>query len=359
MHNDEHTLNSAAFAICGHSGSGKTTLIEQLLPRLLREGISVAVLKHGSHDIDIDRPGKDSYRLFSAGATVLLHGRCETALRTRTLADEQLPHALDMLHLHHDLVLVEGHKHTPLPKVWLLGEGESAPPSDVPGIMRVLPMNSARLDCAAGLVREWVSAAWLRTPVYGCVLVGGKSSRMGRPKHLIAERGMTWLEHAVHALEEVAERVVIVGAGDVPEPLRNTLRLPDAPDAQGPMAGVLSAMRWAPRASWLVVPCDAPRLTAESLRWLLAARRHGVWAITPRLAENTPAEPLLAYYDFRAISAIEAAVARGELSMRRALPCGKTLLPIPPLGLSDEWANVNTAGELRLHRETAYERSRR
>ena len=56
------------FGLAGWSGSGKTTLMTQLLPALLRRGVSVSTVKHAHHDFDIDQPGKDSYRHREAGA---------------------------------------------------------------------------------------------------------------------------------------------------------------------------------------------------------------------------------------------------------------------------------------------------
>ena len=57
-------------AFAGYSGSGKTTLIEALIPCLRRRGLRVAVIKHGAHHFDMDRPGKDSWRFSQAGAEV-------------------------------------------------------------------------------------------------------------------------------------------------------------------------------------------------------------------------------------------------------------------------------------------------
>ena len=51
-------------AVCGFSGSGKTTLLESVVGELSRRGLSVGVVKHDAHGIQIDRPGKDSDRLF-------------------------------------------------------------------------------------------------------------------------------------------------------------------------------------------------------------------------------------------------------------------------------------------------------
>ncbi|NIA21818.1 MAG: NTP transferase domain-containing protein, partial [Anaerolineaceae bacterium] len=64
-------------------------------------------------------------------------------------------------------------------------------------------------------------------PVFGAVLIGGRSTRMGRPKHLIRCDGTTWLERTVRLLEQVTAQVVILGAGQVPPGLAQTVRLAD------------------------------------------------------------------------------------------------------------------------------------
>ena len=130
--------------ICGHSGSGKTTLIVRLLPRLRRAGLRVGVVKHDAHGLDVDRPGKDSDRLFRAGADVLIHGPREGLIRFRARR-LSLEEAVARLGTSYDLVLVEGHKSSSVPKVWLLGEGETAPPPRTRRVLAVLGRDADRL----------------------------------------------------------------------------------------------------------------------------------------------------------------------------------------------------------------------
>ena len=137
------------------------------------------------------------------------------------------------------------------------------------------------------------------SPAFACVLIGGKSSRLGQPKHLLEHpAGQTWLERTVGLLQQLTEQVIIVGAGELPHSLAGHMRLSDVPDADGPLAGILAAMRWAPRVSWLLAACDLPNLSLSALRWLLSTRAPGVWATLPRLSSQSAIEPLLAHYDF-------------------------------------------------------------
>ncbi len=347
---DDNFWNTApVFAISGVSGAGKTTLIEQLIPPLLVKGLKVAVVKHDVHGVQIDRPGKDSERLYQAGADVVLNGPDEHFMRMHERGDESLLRTLRRLSRRYDLVLVEGHKNTPLPKLWLLNEGGAPPPplkQDRQGIIKVLERGNERLPQALALLASWLPQRWCKTPVYGCILIGGKSSRMGRPKHLLEHGGRTWLEHTIERVGKVVERIVIVGRGEVPAHLSNHTRLPDIPDVHGPMAGMVAAMRWAPDVSWLMCACDMPQISVDALRWLLDSRAPGVWATLPDLFDNGHVEPLLAHYDPRAHALFEDLLARQVYGPSALATHPKIATPVPPQQLLDAWRNVNCEAEL-------------
>jgi len=106
-----------------YSGTGKTTLLTKLIPLLKEHGLRVALIKHSHHNFEIDKPGKDSYRLREAGATpVMLVSSHRRAIITEfdsiiePKLEDQLK-ALDQSNL--DLILVEGFKAEIFPKIEL------------------------------------------------------------------------------------------------------------------------------------------------------------------------------------------------------------------------------------------------
>ena len=109
---------------CAYSGTGKTTLLAGLLPRLQSRGLRVAVVKHAHHAFEMDQPGKDSHSLRLAGAHQVLVASRKRMAWVREFQPERsepsLQDALDALDPRGlDLVLVEGFKHEPYPKIEL------------------------------------------------------------------------------------------------------------------------------------------------------------------------------------------------------------------------------------------------
>lgn len=103
----------------GWSGSGKTTLVTRLIPALIASGRSVSTVKHAHHDFDIDQPGKDSHDHRIAGAhQVLVASARRFALMHEYRGEPELPlDALVAKLAPVDVVIVEGFKRDPIPKI--------------------------------------------------------------------------------------------------------------------------------------------------------------------------------------------------------------------------------------------------
>ncbi|MGC1862131.1 MAG: molybdopterin-guanine dinucleotide biosynthesis protein B [Methylocystis sp.] len=105
--------------LAGWSGSGKTTLLARLIPLLTGEGLRVSTIKHAHHNFDVDKPGKDSWTHRQAGASeVLVVSDTRWALmhELRGAAEPSLAELLGKLSKC-DLVIVEGFKREPIPKI--------------------------------------------------------------------------------------------------------------------------------------------------------------------------------------------------------------------------------------------------
>ncbi len=100
------------FGLMGWSGSGKTTLLVSLLTELLGRGFTVSTMKHTHHKVDIDQPGKDSYRHRAAGATEVMLASSARWTLLHELRDEAEPGIDDLIaHMKPvDLLLIEGFK---------------------------------------------------------------------------------------------------------------------------------------------------------------------------------------------------------------------------------------------------------
>ena len=184
----------------------------------------------------------------------------------------------------------------------------------------------------------------LLEPIFGGLLVGGASRRMGRPKATLHFGERKLAEVAASALTASVEEIVLLGAGPVPDVLAGNRRLPDPPGLVGPLAGLLAALRWAPHATWVIAACDLPRVTPEAVAWLVAQRRPGCWAVLPRVGPGL--EPLLAVYEPGARPLLEDLVAAGRRAPRLIADHPSVATPEPPPEIIGCWYNANTPGEL-------------
>lgn len=242
-------------------------------------------------------------------------------------------------------VVVKSPKRLPFAHLWV--EKYRVLPHGLPWTQ---PCGMADVHILGEQVAGWLDDQWARPPVWGCVLVGGKSRRMGRAKHLIRRNGATWVERAVEVLSSKVAQVVISGEGVLPSSLSHLQRVKDAEGLAGPLAGILALLRWRSDVAWLVVACDLPLMNEAALQWLLDQRGIGRRAILPDLEGRGRVEPLLAYYDFRCRGAVESIAAQGSLRINRLRDAEGIFTPQPPVALRQCWCNVNTPRELAPHR---------
>jgi len=169
------TYSKPVLGFAAFSGTGKTTLLEKLIPQLTEQGIRIGMIKHAHHEFDIDKPGKDSYRLRKAGAQqMLIASSSRQALMTENETPQEprldvLVTRLDLDNI--DLVLVEGFKHVSFPRIELHRKelGKTLLYPEDPGIIAVA--SDHLTDCGelpalnindTAAIAEFI-VAWLET----------------------------------------------------------------------------------------------------------------------------------------------------------------------------------------------------
>lgn len=320
-------------AFCGLSGSGKTTLVEKLIRRFLQKDYRVSCFKHGFHHFDIDRPGKDSDRFRKAGAvSVMISDSEKKAVVGRDL--DSL--AINQLFLDSDLLLVEGLKELPLPKLLLVDRErrilESLDQGLVTEVLALLHDGCSEGLEAYGLplfsrddedgvfnfVESFFRARATAVPLHGLVLAGGLSRRMGQNKALMRfhDRDNQLIRTA--SLLQPHCRQVFVSCRDDQRSAYEDCGLPIIVDKyldMGPLGGLLSAMRHDPEAAWLVAACDLPLLDEKTLADLCRQRSPFFFA-TAFLINGRPIhEPLATIYEPKSRQRLLLRHAAGDSSM--------------------------------------------
>lgn len=134
--------------------------------------------------------------------------------------------------------------------------------------------------------------------LFGLVLAGGKSRRMGRDKALVEYAGQTQLGRAVNLLSRHCSKVFVSARADQAadaERGRYALII-DRYDNLGPVAGILSAAEQEPQAAWLVLACDLPNVDDETLSYLITNRDSDKPATAFRSSHDGLPEPLCAIF---------------------------------------------------------------
>ena len=173
----------------------------------------------------------------------------------------------------------------------------------------------------------------------GFVLVGGRSTRMGRDKATLPYHGTTLAEWIARQVSEAAGSATLVGNVDT--------GIPDLYPGEGPLGGIITALEHS-RAEWnLIVACDMPYAEAPFLRRLLhAARESGADALIPHGPSGLP-EPLCAVYRRQALDTIRASFAAGT----RKVTDGLAGLVVVTLEIEEvaQFQNLNTPEDWAAH----------
>jgi len=149
--------------------------------------------------------------------------------------------------------------------------------------------------------------------IYGLVLAGGKSTRMGKDKGLIPYHGMPQREYLYHLLSRVCERTFLSIRPEQQNDFSDDMEtIVDENKYKGPYNGLLSAHQRHPKVAWLVLACDLPLIDLLSLQELIAARDPNVMATSFAQKEDPLPEPLCAIWEPKAFEASRAYLESGN-----------------------------------------------
>ena len=161
----------------------------------------------------------------------------------------------------------------------------------------------------------------LTPPLFGLVLAGGASKRMGQDKALLAYHGRSQLQWAFELLSGLCERsFVSVRPEQRDEPTRAALpQIVDEQPGFGPLAGISAALNAHAQAAWLVLACDLPFLSRATLEYLIAQRDPAKIATAYRSAYDGLPEPLCAIWEPAARDKAMQWIAAGKQCPRKLL----------------------------------------
>ncbi|MBF0287803.1 MAG: molybdopterin-guanine dinucleotide biosynthesis protein B [SAR324 cluster bacterium] len=365
--------NRPLLTITGFSGSGKTTFIEKLIPALKARGYFPGYLKHAGWKYDLDVPGKDSYRQLAAGAVF------SSVFTEEKWVFHQLgPMDETFLgsHPQADIIILEGFKHSDYPKIVSIHPSSGVPDelswnhpesAKKEKIWAYLTADELQANQINQLTRQ--SIAFQRDHIEktadhllhqltkhceqsfslkGAVMIGGKSTRMGKDK--------AWLDygrgaHAHYLFELLAQHPMIqdvvysgLPKASFPSGLNEEKILQDRFVGFGPLGGFLTLFEASPQSAWLVLACDLAKLQEETVEYLIQ-HRNPLKMATVFVNDQQRFEPLAAIYEPHMGLYLKRMLVEGKYSLQRVfsqLPVNKITVP---LHLQQQLINVNTPQE--------------
>ena len=174
------------------------------------------------------------------------------------------------------------------------------------------------VDAIADWMKKEMEAAL--PPVYGLVLAGGKSQRMGQDKGLINYHGKIQREYVADQLSTLCEQTFISCRPEQAAEIESDYPLlPDSFSGLGPFGAIVSAFREHPNHAWLVVACDLPLLNKDTLQELVAGRDPSKLATAFNSPVNEFPEPLICIWEPRSYPVLLQFLAQGYSCPRKVL----------------------------------------
>ncbi len=241
-----------------------------------------------------------------------------------------------------DAIFVQDDAMSPLPKIMIVGDG--APPEAAgvfayvadEGACPILPAGApfytrGDMSALAERVEAQLRAQAEARPLYGLVLAGGESRRMGTDKALLSYHGKPQFQHCHDSLTPICDRVYVSirDKTAAPDEMSGLHQIPDRFLDCGPLGGVLTALSVEPDAAWFVLACDLPFADADTLASLLAHRNPLRFA-SAFLADDGRPEPLCAVYEPKSRFLLHQELAKGNKSLRDILRRSRCALFAPP-----------------------------
>lgn len=196
-------------------------------------------------------------------------------------------------------------------------------------------------------ITQWLRAQLTaaRPPLYGLVLAGGRSVRMGQDKGMIAYHDdVPQRDYLQQLLPKVCQEVFLSGRADQQFDADQAV-IKDTFTGLGPYGAILSAFREHPEAAWLIVACDLPFITEKSLRCLVQHRQSSQLATAFHNPATGWPDPLLTIWEPRAYPTLLQFLAQGYSCPRKVLINSDTkVIPLPD-SQPELLDNVNTEEE--------------
>ena len=183
-------------------------------------------------------------------------------------------------------------------------------------------------------------------PLFGLVLAGGESRRMGRDKALLDHDGQSQLAFVVDLLGAVVDKVFVSTRSDqaADEERGRYEQIVDRFENLGPVAGIMSALEEHPNVDWLVVACDLPNIDEQTIRYLLDRRSDTQPFTAFTSSHDGLPEPLCAVYRKGCKDIVQTFVDDGMICPRKILIRSDTCLLEQPNSAALD--NVNTPDDL-------------